>query len=88
MDSELIDFLSKKFDKIETEINVSRTNMMVGFKDAKEDRKRIENKVDNLFNAVDGFTKIVTKLETEFTVLKEDLNRIKTVLREKLGVEL
>jgi len=31
---------------------------------------------------------VVDKLETEFTVVKEDLKRIKEVIKEKLAVDL
>ncbi len=85
---ERFDKIDERFDLLDNEIKVNRTNMIVGFKEGKEERNRIENKINNLFNAVDGFIKIVTKLEDEFAALKEDLNRVKAVLREKLGVEL
>jgi hypothetical protein len=36
----------------------------------------------------DGFIKIVTKLEDEFTMMKEDIKRVKEVIKEKLGIDL
>ena len=86
MNGELIEYLDKKFNKID--VGVNKTNIFVNFKEAKEERANIKTKIDETYNAVDGFIKIVTKLKTEFAALKEDLKRVKNVIREKLGVDL
>lgn len=70
------------------EIGVNKINILFGFENAKKERARIEGRVNDTYNAVDGFIKIVTKLEDEFTLLKQDLNRVKLVIKEKLGVDL
>ena len=102
MNGELVEYLDKKFNKIEqdigeiksdvkevkTDVGINKTNIFVNFKEAKGERASIKTKIDETYNAVDGFIKIVTKLETEFTALKEDLKRVKDVIREKLGVDL
>ncbi len=57
--------------------------------------KRLE-KFENLFrdelsrltNTLDKFLKRLTDTEEEFVFMKHDVNRIKAVLREKLGVAL
>ncbi len=57
--------------------------------------KRLE-KFENLFrdelsrptNTLDKFIKRLTDTEEEFVFMKHDVNRIKAVLREKLGVAL
>ena len=67
---------------------INKTNILVGFKEAKEERAEIKTRIDDTYNSVDGFIKVVTKLEQEFTMLKEDLKRVKMVIREKLGVDL
>lgn len=102
MNEELTEFLDKKFnkidekfdkvneslEKIETDVNINKTNILVGFKEAKEERVKIKSRIDETYNAVDGFIKIVTKLQDEFTIIKEDLKRVKGVIKEKLGVDL
>lgn len=95
MNEELIKFLDEKFNKVEESLEgvkkgvaVNKTNILVGFDDAKKERARIEAKIDRVYNAVDGFTKIVTKLQDEFTAMKEDIKRVKLVIKEKLGVDL
>lgn len=49
---------------------------------------RINNKIEKLITSIDKFLKRLTDLEDEFTLMKADLKRVKTVLREKLGVTL
>jgi len=70
------------------DVGVNKTNILVNFKEAKEERAKIKTRIDETYNAVDGFIKIVTKLEDEFAAIKEDLKRVKDVIREKLGVDL
>jgi hypothetical protein len=45
-------------------------------------------KPDSLTNTLDHFLKRLTDTEEEFVFMKHDVNRIKAVLREKLGVSL
>ncbi len=49
---------------------------------------RINQKFDKLTSTLDRFLKRLTDLEDEFEIMKLDLNRMKRVIREKLGVEL
>lgn len=91
MDEELKEKLNKieaSVEKIKIDVGINKTNILVGFKEAKEEQARIKARIDETYNAVDGFIKIVTKLEDEFTVIKEDLKRVKGVIKEKLGVDL
>lgn len=102
MNEESIKYLDKKFNRINGKFNkieeilegvkkdvaVSKTNILVGFDGAKEEHSKIKARIDETYNAVDGFIKIVAKLEDEFTALKEDPRRVKIVIKEKLGVDL
>lgn len=49
---------------------------------------RISQKIDKLTTTIDKFLKRLTDLEDEFALMKADLKRVKTVLKEKLGVVL
>lgn len=84
------DVAETKIDVAETKIDVgvNKTNILVGFKEAREERAKIKARIDETYNAVDGFVEIVTKLEDEFAAMKEDIKRVKLVLKEKLGVDL
>lgn len=50
--------------------------------------ERINRKIDKLTTTLDKFLKRMTDMEDEFTIMKHDLNRVKSVLKEKLGVDL
>jgi cysteine sulfinate desulfinase/cysteine desulfurase-like protein len=50
--------------------------------------KRFNEKLDRLTTTLDKFLKRMTDMKEEFTFMKNDVNRIKAVLREKLGVSI
>jgi hypothetical protein len=50
--------------------------------------QRFMEKLNSLTNTLDHFLKRLTDTEEEFVFMKHDVNRIKAVLREKLGVTL
>jgi len=50
--------------------------------------QRFLEKLNNLTNTLDHFLKRLTDTEEEFVFMKHDVNRIKAVLRGKLGVSL
>ena len=49
---------------------------------------KVDKRFDQLVTALDKFLKRLATIEDEFEVMKLDLNRVKKVIREKLGVEL
>lgn len=51
---------------------------------------RINQKIEKLTTTLDKFLKRMTdmEMEDEFEIMKHDLNRVKGVLKEKLGVDL
>jgi predicted nucleic acid-binding Zn-ribbon protein len=53
-----------------------------------QSENRINQKLDNLVTTLDKFLKRMTDLEDEFAAMKNDINRMKKILREKLGVNL
>ena len=50
--------------------------------------ERFNRKIDRLTNTLDKFLKRLTDIEEEFIFMKEDLKRVKAVIRDKLGVTL
>ena len=50
--------------------------------------ERVNKKIEKLISTLDGFLKRSTALEDEFEMMKIDLNRVKQVIRTKLGVRL
>lgn len=53
-----------------------------------ESDRRFNEALNKLTNTIDKLLKKTTDLEEEFVFMKNDLNRVKAVLREKLGVVL
>jgi len=49
---------------------------------------RISQKIDQLTTILDRFLKRLKDLEDEFEIMKLEINRMKKVIREKLGVDL
>lgn len=49
---------------------------------------RINEKIERLTTTLDKFLKRLTDMEDEFEIMKFDLNRVKKVIRTKLGVDL
>jgi len=49
---------------------------------------RINQKLDKLTTTLDKFLKRMTNMKDEFEIMKHDLNRVKAILKEKLGVDL
>jgi len=79
--------LANRLNKIEEDINIIKVNVQEGFKEAKEERAELKSRINETYNAVNGFIKVVTKLDEEFTLMKEDVRKIKEVIKEKLGKE-
>jgi len=50
--------------------------------------ERFAKSLDDLTKTLDRFLKRLTDIEEEFIFMKEDLKRVKAVIREKLGVSL
>jgi hypothetical protein len=50
--------------------------------------ERSARRFDELTKTLDRFLKRLSDIEEEFTFMKADLNRVKAILREKLGVVL
>jgi ribosomal protein L29 len=50
--------------------------------------KRFDQKLDKLMTTLDRFLKRLTDFEDEFHLLKREIARMKSVLREKLGVTI
>ena len=53
-----------------------------------KNEERINKKIEKLIDTLDKFLKRTTDLEDEFELMKHDLNRVKRIIQQKLGVEL
>ena len=76
-----IDLLDKRMDMFEVRLQAVEIRI-----DKME--TRINQKLDRLTTTLDKFLKRMTDMEDEFEIMKHDLNRVKKVISEKLGVSL
>lgn len=88
MDADFVEFLDKKFQGVSQEIRGLRADMEHEFADVRQEIRELRESVNALANAVDKFIRMHEKLEVEQAAIIADLNRIKAVLKEKLGVEI
>ncbi|MFH1181131.1 MAG: hypothetical protein V1705_01825 [bacterium] len=65
------------------DVKISKLDRRIGKLEIKVDKR-----FDQLITTLDKFLKRLTDIEDEFEVMKLDLNRMKKVIREKLGVDL
>ena len=77
---------------LDKQTNVILSAVDVKISDLERRISKLEIKVDLRFNqlatTLDKFLKHLTDMEDEFTVMKLDINRLKKVIKEKLGVDL
>lgn len=58
------------------------------FQNLEQRMDRVDEKLDRLTTTLDNFLHRLDKWEQEFTLLKADVDKIKMILKEKLGVEV
>jgi len=83
--------VNQRFEKVDERFNKIETTLIAvveDLKEARKERQELKVRINATYNAVDGFVRVVDKLETEFTAMKEDFKRMKKVIKEKLGVDL
>jgi len=76
--SMILDAVGEKLSAHERRSNVRLEKM----------EERFAKRLDELTKTLDRFLKRLSDIEEEFIFMKADLNRVKAVLREKLGVVL
>ena len=60
--------------------------MSVRDKKMEQMEMRINRKIDRLTTTLDKFLKRMTDMEDEFEIMKHDINQLKKIIQEKLGV--
>lgn len=84
MDAEFVEFLDKKFQRVE--LRFDRVENQIT--DLREEVRELRKAVTTLTNEVDRFVHMHEEIRVEQAAIIADLNRIKEVLKEKLGVEI
>jgi len=84
----ILNAVDKKIGKMDKRFNFVDHETVVLKKRLEQMEIRINQKIEKLTTSIDKFLKKATDLEDKFTLMKADIRRVKTVLREKLGVAL
>lgn len=85
MDAEFVEFLDKKFGGLEKRLMYE----IRGIEERLGERiTSLEAAVERLATSIDRLTKLYEDVFTEQKAIIADIDRIKTVLKEKLGVDI
>lgn len=81
--------INKRFKKIENLLHDQTLEILSAVEERiLKSEERVNKKIEKLTEAIDSFLKRTLDLEDEFEMMKIDLNRVKQVIRTKLGVRL
>jgi len=80
--------LNKKIDGVQVDLNSKFVSLKEDIAAINQRLTRIEQAVENLTNSVDRIILMYEELKTEQKMIIADIDRIKVVLREKLGVQI
>ena len=84
----ILDAVDQKVGRLEKRFNLVDREMLTSKKRLDLMEMRINQKIDRLTTTLDKFLKRLADMEDEFEAMKLDINRLKKVIREKLGVDL
>ena len=59
-----------------------------GFEENKKAHQIMETKIDETANLIDGYVKAQEDFKQEFTILKSEVDKIKEVIKNKLGIKI
>lgn len=76
--------LDKRFKTVDSGFRA----MNERFAENKADHRRLEDKIDKNWAAIDKYVKAQEIFREEFVIMKEEMKQVKHVLKEKLGVEI
>ena len=79
---EILNAVSEKLRETELEIDQKIDKKIKGTE------LRINQKIERLTTTLDRFLKRLTDAEDEFEIMKMDINRMKKIMKERLGVEV
>ena len=80
--------LNKKIDGVQIDLNTKFFSLKEDISAINQRLTRIEVAVENLTNSVDRIIDMYEESKIEQKMIIADINRIKVVLREKLGVQI
>ena len=79
-----LDKMDGRLDKVDVRLMVIETDL----KEVKSDIVDIKAGIRDLADTLDAFLKRLTDREEEFTIMKREMEIVKSVLKEKLNVDV
>ena len=86
--AETHEIMDKRFEIVDKRLDLIDRRLEEFDRRFQKIEAQINQKFDKLITTLDHFLKRMTDIEDEFTIMKHDLNRVKAVIKEKLGVDL
>ena len=77
----ILDAVDKRFDAVDKRFEYVDRQI-------KDLDLKFTEKFNELTTTLDKFLKRMTDMEDEFAMMRQDINRVKKVIKEKLGVDL
>lgn len=86
-----INKISDRFLPIEKdikEVKIDTAYLRQDLEEVKRDIRGLREQIQQLSITLDNFVKMMTDYQEEFTILKGEVDQIKKILKEKLGIEI
>lgn len=84
----ILEAVDWKFQKMEQNIQFMDQKFEMRFQAVEVELTELRKSIRDLTKSVDIFLHRLDRWEQEFTLLKADVDKIKVILKEKLGVEV
>jgi hypothetical protein len=83
-----IDLLARITKKGFDKVDLNFANVKYDIREMKEDVRKTRERQDEMYNLLDGYVKSNEDMKQEFKIMKNEINSIKDVLKQKLGVRI
>ena len=86
----MADYVTKKEleESLERHQAVILEAVNTGFEEVKKEQAELRESINKLATTLDAFLKRLTDFEDEFTILKAEVAKMKTFLKNKFGVDI
>ena len=80
------EYLDEKF-KDQAQVIITAVDGVLD-KRLEKTEENLKKEINNVQTLIDAYVKTQEDFKQEFTIIKEEMNRVKEILKEKLGVEV
>jgi len=80
--------LNKRLKEVRNDVAILQVDARLIKKGLTDMEDRLRKDINNVQILIDGYVKAQEEFKQEFVIIKEEVRQIKTILKEKLGVEI